>query len=669
MGLFHPRKESMISEGRKRVVIENVRPEVDGGKFPIKRVEGEKVAVEADIFSDGHDLVRAVILYRGDGDKKWREAPLRHVANDRWEGWFRVGEPGYYRYTIQGWVDHPGTWLADFEKKYRAGQDVAVDLLVGADFLDGISERASGKDANKLREIARTMREEKDAKSASSLVLGDEVREMSLKYPDRKFATTYEKELPVVVDRRKALVSAWYEMFPRSCDSAGHGTFANCEKMLPYVSRMGFDVLYLPPIHPIGRTKRKGKNNLPAAQTGDPGSPWAIGAEEGGHKAVNPDLGTLEDFERFVGKAREHGVEVALDLAFQCSPDHPYVREHPEWFRWRPDGSVAFAENPPKKYEDIIPLNFETEAWKELWEELRSVILFWMERGVRIFRVDNPHTKSFLFWEWLIDDVKRRYPDAIFLSEAFTRPKVMYRLARLGFTQSYTYFTWRNTKWEIMEYVNELTRTEVREFFRPNFWTNTPDILPEHLQYGGRPAFVMRLILAATLCSNYGIYGPAYELCVSDAMEGKEEYLASEKYEVKRWDLDRAESLRDLIGKINRIRSENPALQSTWNVNFHESENEKLLLYTKTTEDLENILLIVVNLDPYNKQSGRIRVPLEELDMAPTRPYLVHDLISEDKYVWFGEWNHVELDPHVMPAHIFRVHRRMSREQDFDYFM
>jgi starch synthase (maltosyl-transferring) len=405
------------------------------------------------------------------------------------------------------------------------------------------------------------------------------------------------------------------------------------------------------------------------ADPGEPGSPWAIGAEEGGHKAVNSDLGTMEDFERFAGKAREHGLELAMDLAFQCSPDHPYVKEHPEWFRWRPDGTVAFAENPPKKYEDIIPINFETEAWKELWDELRSVVLFWMDKGIRIFRVDNPHTKSFLFWEWLIGNVKRKCPDAIFLSEAFTRPKVMYRLAKLGFTQSYTYFTWRNTKWEIMEYVNELTRTEVREFFRPNFWTNTPDILPEHLQYGGRPAFVMRLIMAATLCSNYGIYGPAYELCVSDAMEGKEEYLFSEKYEVRHWDLDRPESLRDLIGKVNRIRRENPALQSTWNVSFHESENEKHLLYTKTTEDLENILLIVVNLDPYHKQSGRIRVPLKELGIAPTRPYLVHDLISEDKYVWFGEWNHVELDPHVMPAHIFRVHRRMSREQDFDYFM
>jgi starch synthase (maltosyl-transferring) len=659
----------MVPEGRRRVVIENVKPEVEEGKFPIKRVEGERVVVEADVFSDGHDLVRAVILYKGDGDGKWREAPLRHVVNDRWEGSFRVGEPGHYRYTIQGWVDHPGTWLVDFEKKYRAGQDITVDLLIGADFLDEISERASAPDAKTLRELARTIRQEKDVKKASSLVLDDEVSEMAGKYPDRKFATTYEKELPVVVDRQKALVSAWYEMFPRSCDSAGHGTFSDCERMLPYVAGMGFDVIYLPPIHPIGRTKRKGKNNIPVADPGEPGSPWAIGAEEGGHKAVNSDLGTMEDFERFAGKAREHGLELAMDLAFQCSPDHPYVKEHPEWFRWRPDGTVAFAENPPKKYEDIIPINFETEAWKELWDELRSVVLFWMDKGIRIFRVDNPHTKSFLFWEWLIGNVKRKCPDAIFLSEAFTRPKVMYRLAKLGFTQSYTYFTWRNTKWEIMEYVNELTRTEVREFFRPNFWTNTPDILPEHLQYGGRPAFVMRLIMAATLCSNYGIYGPAYELCVSDAMEGKEEYLFSEKYEVRHWDLDRPESLRDLIGKVNRIRRENPALQSTWNVSFHESENEKHLLYTKTTEDLENILLIVVNLDPYHKQSGRIRVPLKELGIAPTRPYLVHDLISEDKYVWFGEWNHVELDPHVMPAHIFRVHRRMSREQDFDYFM
>jgi starch synthase (maltosyl-transferring) len=659
----------MTAEGMRRVVIENVRPEVEGGAFPIKRVVGERVAVEADIFSDGHDVVRAALLYRKKGEEGWREAPMWPLGNDRWAGEFTPGEMGIYYYAPHGWVDHLETWLHDLKKKYEAGQEIGVDLLIGVRYLEEASERAGGEDREKIAGWARALMEGGDR--AVSLALGEELSALLARYPDRRFATTYHRELPVVVDSERALFSAWYELFPRSLCSGqgGHGTFRDCERLLPEIAGMGFDVLYFPPIHPIGKTKRKGKNNVPTAGAEDPGSPWAIGSEEGGHKAVHPALGSMEDFEGLVSTARKLGLEVAMDLAFQCSPDHPYLKEHPEWFRWRPDGTVQFAENPPKKYEDIIPIDFETEKWQELWEELRSVVLFWMGKRVRIFRVDNPHTKPFPFWQWLIEDVKDRYPEAIFLSEAFTRPKVMYRLAKIGFTQSYTYFTWRTTKWELTQYMTELTRSDAREYFRPNFWTNTPDILPEYLQYGGRAAFVIRLILAATLSSNYGMYGPAFELCVSEAVGEKEEYLDSEKYEIKRWDLQKPANLRNVIASVNRIRRENPALHTPWNVRFLESENDMIIFYLKAAEDLSNIILVAVNLDPYHTQSGRVRVPLEELGVDPAQPYLVHDLLSGDNYIWQGEWNYVEMNPQLMPAHIFLVRRKLRREADFDYFM
>jgi starch synthase (maltosyl-transferring) len=490
-------------------------------------------------------------------------------------------------------------------------------------------------------------------------------------YPDKKFAVSHPKELHAWVDRGKALFSTWYELFPRSCskDPNRHGTFEDCERLLPEIATMGFDILYLPPLHPIGRVNRKGRNNVLENNPDDVGSPWAIGSKEGGHKAVHPQLGALGDFERLIVKAKDHGIEVAMDLAFQCSPDHPYMKEHPEWFRWRPDGTVQFAENPPKRYEDIIPLNFETEKWQELWEELKSIVLFWIEKGVRIFRVDNPHTKPFSFWEWLIKEIKEKYPDVIFLSEAFTRPTVMYRLAKLGFTQSYTYFSWRNTKRELMEYLTELSKTEGREYFRPNFWPNTPDILPEYLQYGGRPAFMIRLVLAATLSSSYGIYGPAFELCINEALSGKEEYLHSEKYEIKHWDRESPGHLRDFIARVNRIRKENVALQTTWNLRFYEVDNDALLFYGKATHDLSNIILMVVNLDPFHTQNGWVRVPIEELGLDAHQPYLVHDLLSDDKYIWQGETNYVELNPQVLPANIFRVRKRLKRETDFDYFV
>jgi starch synthase (maltosyl-transferring) len=658
-------------ESKKRVIIENVNPEIDGGLYPIKRVVGEKVVVRADIFADGHDQIKAFLLYRRENEEEWKSLPMRFLENDRWEGSFTVGDTGAYYYTLQGWVDHFRTWQKDLEKKIKAGQDVSVELLLGAQYLEKEARRRKSLEAQKLKEYAAVLKKEEASEEANPLALSEKLSGLISTPPSDEAITCYPKELPVVVEREKALFSTWYEMFPRSWGkkSDRSGTFQDCERVLPEIADMGFDVVYLPPIHPIGKTIRKGKNNAPVASSDDPGSPWAIGSSEGGHKSIHPQLGTMADFERFVNRARHLGIEIAMDLAFQCSRDHPYVKEHPEWFLWRPDGSIQFAENPPKRYEDIIPLNLESESWRELWEELKSVVFFWAQKGIRIFRVDNPHTKPFSFWEWLIPEVKKVYPDALFLSEAFTRPKVMYRLAKVGFSQSYTYFTWRNTKKELTEYLRELTQTEVREYFRPNFWPNTPDILPEFLQYDDRPAFIIRLVLAGTLSSNYGIYGPTFELCVNQGIPEREEYINSEKYEIKQWDWEKPGNLKELIGRINQIRRENPALQTTWNVRFCETDNDYLICYTKTTEDLSNILLMVVNLDPFHAQSGWIRIPLEELDIKTDQPYMVYDLLSHDKYFWQAERNYVELNPQILPAHVFRLHRRLRREQDFDYFM
>ncbi len=658
--------------GRRRVVIERVEPEIDGGRFPVKRVVGERVVVRADLFADGHDAVAARLLYRGPGQEGWQEAPMRFVDNDRWAGEFVVDEPGVYHYTLEAWVDPFATWQRDLEKRVGAGQrDLAVELLAGAELVEAAARRAAGDDRRRLSAFARDIRAAGEPGDALAAGLDGGLAALMARYPERRFATRYDRELAVVVDRERARFSAWYERFPRSCapDPGRHGTLKDLERLLPEIARMGFDVLYLPPIHPIGKVNRKGRNNAPVAAPGDPGSPWAIGSDEGGHTAIDPRLGTLADFASLLSAARRHGIELALDLAFQCAPDHPWVKAHPEWFRWRPDGTVQYAENPPKKYQDIYPLNFECEEWRALWEELKRVVLFWVSQGVRIFRVDNPHTKPFAFWEWLIAEIKGEHPDVIFLSEAFTRPKVMYRLAKLGFTQSYTYFTWRSTKRELIDYVTELTRTELREYFRPNLWPNTPDILPEHLQFGGRPACIARLVLAATLSSNYGIYGPPLELCVTEALPGREEYRDSEKYEIRHWDWDAPGNLRDLIARLNRVRRENPALQSTWNVSFHEIDNEQLLFYVRATEDRSNVLLVFVNLDPFHTQSGWARVPVAELGLMPDEPYLVDDLLRGEKYIWQGERNYVELSPHVLPAHVFRLRRRLRRETDFDYFM
>jgi starch synthase (maltosyl-transferring) len=664
-------RTSLPEDGRQRVVIEKVEPEIDGGRFPVKRVVGEKVTVRADIFADGHDTLCALLLYRHESEQQWHKTPLRPLVNDRWEGSFTVTELGTWFYTLEARVDHFLTWTLDLEKRFRAGQDLAVDREIGARLIEAAAGRAGRDDAARLREWAGQIRQAADDPRALSLAQEEELAELMAVHFDPKLARAYRLELGVAVEPARALFSAWYELFPRSCcrQDGGHGTFRECEKLLPLIAEAGFDVVYFPPIHPIGRTYRKGKNNAPVAAEEDPGSPWAIGAAEGGHKAVHPELGSLEDFERFLARANALGLQVAIDIAFQCSPDHPYVREHPGWFRWRPDGTVQFAENPPKKYQDIIPFDFESAEWRSLWEELRDVFLFWLGKGVTIFRVDNPHTKPFSFWEWVIREVKKKHPEALFLSEAFTRPKVMYRLAKLGFSQSYTYFSWRNTRPELEQYLTELTQTEVREFFRPNFWPNTPDILPEFLQYGGAPAFVIRLLLASTLSASYGIYGPPFELFVADGLPGKEEYLHSEKYEIRCWDWEEPRNLRELIARINRIRRENPALQTNGNVRFCETDNDDVICYLKTSADRSNILLVVVSLDPFNSQEGTVRVPLEELGIRAGQPYLVHDLLSEEKNIWHDERNRVALSLHAMPAKIYRLQPRLRREHDFDYYM
>ena len=652
-------------EGRIRVVIEGVKPEIDGGRFPIKRIIGDKVVVEADIFADGHDVLHAVLLYRKEGDRRWIEFPMEFLVNDRWRGSFIVTELGRYQYTLTAWVDRFKSWREKLTKKLKARQDAPVDFLEGAQLITEAIQRTAEDDARTMQEWVELLRSIEVSRSAKTrLVLSKKVSMLMTKYADRQFATTYPRELGVVADREQARFSTWYEMFPRSCapKPGEHGTFNDCQRRLPHIVEMGFDVLYFPPIHPIGYTNRKGKNNVTIANPDDPGTPWAIGSEEGGHKAVHHELGTLEDFRRLVNKAREHGVEVALDLAFQCSPDHPYVKEHPEWFRWRPDGTVQYAENPPKKYQDLYPFDFETENWRELWEELKSIVFFWIQQGVRIFRVDNPHTKPFAFWEWLITEVKRDYSEVIFLSEAFTRPKVMYHLTKLGFSQSYTYFTWRNVKQELTEYFIELTQTDVKEFFHPNLWPNTPDILSDYLREGERPAFITRLVLAATLGSNYGIYGPAFELCVNRRKDTiSEEYLDSEKYELKHWNIADPNGLKIIVARINRIRKENPALQGDFSLRFHEIDNDQLICYSKRTEDHSNVILVVVNLDYHNRQSGWVNLSLEELALGSNEIYQVHDLLGDAVYRWQGARNYVELNPQKIPAHILRVQQQTVR--------
>ncbi len=599
---------------------------------------------------------------------------MARAANDRFRGQFAPGQPGRYSYTVEGWIDRFTTWRNAMAKRDPATTDLHVDCLIGANLIEEIASEAvsSPADSIQLRAWADRLRTERDPLRAQELALSDEMYLIAQRHPRRSFASRYERELALTVDRERAVFSAWYELFPRSCtsDASRHGTLRDCEARLPEIAAMGFDILYLPPVHPIGSTFRKGPNNSLPAKAGDVGSPWAIGSPEGGHFAIHPQLGTMEDFDRLVASANHHGMEIAMDVAFQCSPDHPYVQSHPEWFRARPDGTIQYAENPPKKYQDIVPIDFETEHWRELWAELKRVVLFWIDHGIRIFRADNPHTKAFPFWEWLIGEVHGQFPDVIFLAEAFTRPKVMYRLAKLGFSQSYTYFTWRNSKEELTAYFRDLTQTDVREFFRPNLWPNTPDILPEYLQIGGRSACMVRALLAATLSSNYGVYGPAFELGENRPIQqGSEEYLDSEKYQIRRWELHDRGSISEFLTRLNRIRRGEPALQRNYPIEFHPTDNPAVICYSKTAADPSDAVVVIVNLDAFHTQAGWVTLDLEALGLDPRRTFQAHDLLGESRYLWQGSRNYFELVPGKLPGHIMKIRRWVRTERDFDYYL
>ncbi len=703
------------AEGRKRAVIEAIQPQVDCGRYPARRILGDRVDISAAIFSDGHDHVAARLLYKPEGEREWRFAPMTALVNDMWSSSFIVDRAGAWVFTIQAWVDHFETWCYDLKKRLAAQpdpsspdpakrdlppQDIPVAFEIGAQLLDQTASRTKGADAKQLKSAAASLR----ALAAENAALYDypislEIEQLAARYPDLSFAAQ-ASDLRLWVDRERARFSSWYELFPRSTspDSSRHGTFADVELLLPEIAAMGFDILYLPPIHPIGRAFRKGPNNTISTNPGlDEGSPWAIGSAEGGHKALHPKLGTFADFDHLVAAVRDHGMELAMDIAFQCSPDHPWVTEHPEWFIHRPDGSIQYAENPPKKYQDIYPLNFESSDWRGLWDELRSVFQFWIHRGVRVFRVDNPHTKAFAFWEWCIADLRTEAPDVIFLAEAFTRPHVMYSLAKGGYTQSYTYFTWRTGKDELQSYFEEITKPPVSDFFTPNVWPNTPDILHASLQTGGRAAFMQRIILATTLAASYGIYGPAFELLENVPIrQGSEEYLNSEKYQIRRWDRAAAHSIAPLITRLNQIRRANPALQSDLSLHFHPVDNPQIICYSKSTipppapmtlaeaqalssaHDAHrgaappsgpstarpapagppNVILTVVNLDPHNEQAGWVDLDLKQLGIGHDETFDVEDLLTGIHYQWHDRSNYVALRPHVMPAHILRVTRR-----------
>jgi starch synthase (maltosyl-transferring) len=700
-------------EGRSRVVIEQVKPQIDCGRHAAKRIVGDTVQITAVIYTDGHDHVDARLLYKRSDESAWRYAPFRELGNDVWTATFIADAIGPWTYTVQAWVDHFGTWVHDLHKRIDAQEqpaaantqpggaeqnegvnatdqntfaqqelpegnikrpgdafanprpetDIAVALRTGAILLDQASARAREADARMLKGTATTLRYLAEKNSYFyDFPLSEDVIKLCLSYPDLNFATTYDRELPLWVDRELARFSSWYELFPRSAGKPGtHGTLLDVAARIPDIAKMGFNILYMPPIHPIGTAFRKGKNNSVVAQPDDVGSPWAIGNTNGGHKAILPELGTFGDFATFIATAQKHSIEIALDIAFQCAPEHPWVKEHPDWFKVRPDGTIQYAENPPKKYQDIYPINFESQDWRALWKELYSVFAFWTDKGVRVFRVDNPHTKAIPFWEWCIAEVRKTHPEVIFLAEAFTKPHVMYGLAKVGYTQSYTYFSWRTEKKELTAYMTEITTAPVNEYFRGNLWPNTPDILPGFLQTETRAAFAQRVILAATLGASYGIYGPAYELCEHlPAKPGSEEYLNSEKYELRTWDRDDPKSLAPLITQLNTIRNAHPALQQNDTLHFHAINNDYLIVYSKRVGD--DVILTVVNLDPDNEQTGWTDLDLTTLDLPPAGNYEALDLLTGDLYQWKGAYNYVALNPQKMPAHILVLHPKHLSE-------
>jgi starch synthase (maltosyl-transferring) len=636
-----------------RIVIENVLPQIDSGAYFIKRIVGQTINVTADVFSDGHDVIECCVKFKHESDKNWNDVRMAHTGNDEWAASFKVEKQGYYTYFVEGWVDYALNWQHGIERKIQDNQHVKSELLEGADYVKAVSKFANASEKEYLKTAAKYFTSQKEYDKAIAVAMSEDLTVMFKKYPIR-FIENRSLELQVYVDRKKALFSTWYEFFPRSASSeeGKHGTFKDCEKLLPRVAAMGFDTLYFPPIHPIGEVNRKGKSNATNAQLGDVGSPWGIGSQYGGHKATHPELGSIEDFKSLVKKAKDLGIEVAMDYALQAAPDHPYVKDFPQWFKWRPDGTVQYAENPPKKYQDIQPIYFESGDWKNLWQELLDVALFWIEEcDVKIYRVDNPHTKPFYFWGWLIAEVKKKHPEVLFLAEAFTRPKIMHELAKQGFTQSYTYFTWRNSKAELIEYVEELTKTNQKEFYRPNFWPNTPDINPYPLQSGNEAIHLQRYFLAATLSSSVGIYGPVYEYMVSAAMPGKEEYLDSEKYEFVKWDWEKQNKLTHIITKINSIRNEHPSLQQTNNIHFCDADNEQIIAYYKHDDDHQDETLMIVSLDPYYPRQATVRLPIEHIG---SQPVTVVDLITGNSYNWDKEWNFVELHP-ALPFHLFKI--------------
>jgi starch synthase (maltosyl-transferring) len=648
---------TLPADGRHRVVIEDLTPSIDDGRFPIKRTPGEAVRVEADAFTDGHDLIAVVLRYRRiDAGGEWREVWMQPLVNDRWRGSFVVEAVGWYEYAVEAWVDHFASWRHGLERWVKARQDVTSELLEGAAMIRAAAARATAEhDQRLLISVAAAMTTDAPAEHRAEHALAERVADVMRHLTDRRHATQSGLRR-VRVDRERGRFSTWYEMFPRSAgpDPLRSATFREAAARLPEIADMGFDVLYLPPIHPIGATNRKGRGNSLVAHEGDPGSPWAIGSREGGHTAIEPGLGTIDDFRFFREQAERHGLEIALDLAYQVSPDHPYATDHPEWFRQRPDGTLKYAENPPKRYQDIYPFHFDSEAWLPLWTTLRDIVLFWVSHGVRIFRVDNPHTKPFRFWEWLIADVHARDANVIFLAEAFTRPKVMRHLAKLGFTQSYTYFTWRNTKADIEEYFTELTQTPMQEYFRPNLFANTPDILHEFLQTGGMPAFRIRVILAATLGATYGIYS-SFEIGENrPAAPGSEEYLHSEKYQIRHWAFDSPHNIKDLIRQLNTIRYTQPALQYNHTLRFHLTTSDDLIAYSKISPDGTTRILTVVSLSPHAPREGMVCVALEDAPVSDDASYPVRDLLTDVTYTWTGPWNYVRLDPEL-PAHILHL--------------
>jgi starch synthase (maltosyl-transferring) len=652
----------------KRVVIEGVSPEVDGGQFAAKSIVGDPLEIQADVFADGHDVVRCVLRYQFASARTWTETPMEFLGNDRWRANLTPDRLGLWQFEIAGWVDHFETWLSGIEKKTEAGVDISVELEIGAAWFASAAGRAKGGDSRSLSSLAERLADT-SLSPEERLSKGTALEAVALAraYPDRS-RETRSRRWPIVADREKAVYSTWYELFPRSWSKkeGEHGTFADVEARLDYVADMGFDVLYLPPIHPIGTTYRKGANNTLGAGTDDPGVPWAIGSEDGGHTDINPELGTIDDLRSLRDAAEARGIELALDIAFQCSPDHPWVSAHPEWFRQRPDGTIQYAENPPKKYQDIYPLDFETSDPEGLWGALKGVFDHWIDAGIRIFRVDNPHTKSFPFWDWVIPEIRGDHPDVIFLAEAFTRPAVMHRLAKSGFNQSYTYFAWRSTKWELTQYMSDLAA--VSDYFRPTFWPNTPDILTEELQTGGRAAFITRYVLAATLGPACGIYGPAFELMEHQPLrDGSEEYLNSEKYQIRHWDLDREDSLARVISRVNRARRAHRALQRQQGLTFHPTDNEMILCYSKRAGD--DVVLVIANLDSHHIQSGWVQLDLAALGVDPELRYSVHDLLTDRRYQWDGQHNFVQLDPAGIPAHMFTIRGKARTEEGFDYFI